>query len=47
MAVGRKVQIKVKVKRLNVDRMYFFTLGSTVLFIPETSSVNSVVVGLY
>lgn len=47
MAVGGKVHIKVKVTRLNVDRMYLFTLDSIVLLISKTSSDHSVAVTLY
>ena len=42
-----RFRLKLTLKRLNVDRLYFSTLDSTVLFISETASVNSVAVVVY
>ena len=42
-----RFRLKLTLKRLNVDRLYFFTLDSTVLFISEIASVNSVAVVVY
>lgn len=42
-----RFRLKLTLKRLDIDRLYFFTLDSTVLFISETVSVNSVAVVVY
>lgn len=47
MAVGAKIQIKVKATRLTVDKMYLFIyVDSPVLSVSKTSSDNSIALAL-